>query len=37
MAIFLAVQVRLGKITIEQVPEKLREDVEMFLHADIND
>ena len=31
MAEFLAVQIRLGKISIEQVPDKYREDVESIL------
>jgi len=31
MAQFLAVQVRLGRITIEQVPEKYRAEVEAIL------
>lgn len=30
---FLVVQVKLGKITIEQVPEKYRADVEKKLNA----
>ena len=38
MAQFLAVQVRLGNITIEQVPEKYKEEVEEILnaHSDYN-
>ena len=32
MAQFLAIQVRLGKITIEQVPEKYRVEVEEILN-----
>lgn len=31
MTQFLAIQIRLGKITIEQVPEKFREEVENIL------
>jgi hypothetical protein len=31
MAQFLAVQIRLGKITIEQVPERYRAEVEAIL------
>lgn len=31
MALFLAVQVKLGKISIEQVPEQYREAVEEIL------
>ncbi len=31
MAEFLAIQVRLEKITLEQVPEKYREEVENIL------
>lgn len=31
MALFLATQIRLGKITIEQVPYKYRVDVEEIL------
>lgn len=31
MAAFLAVQVRLGKITLEQVPERFRLEVEALL------
>lgn len=31
MAQFLAVQVRLGRITIEQVPERYRQEVEELL------
>lgn len=30
---FLVVQVKLGKITLEQVPEKYRADVEKKLNA----
>lgn len=33
MAQFLAVQVRLGRITIEQVPEQYREEVEAILNT----
>lgn len=33
MARFLAIQVRLGKITIEQVPVKYRAEVEQILAA----
>ena len=33
MAQFLAVQIRLGKITIEQVPEKYKNDVEAILET----
>jgi len=33
MAEFLAVQIRLGKITIEQVPEKYRKDAEKILNS----
>lgn len=33
MAQFLAVQVRLGKITIEQVPERYREEVRTILEG----
>ena len=33
MAEFLAVQVRLGKITLEQVPEKYRVEVESTLRS----
>lgn len=33
MAQFLAVQVRLGRITLEQVPEQYREEVERLLNA----
>ena len=28
---FLAIQVRLGRITLEQVPEKYRADVEAYM------
>ena len=28
---FLALQVRLGRITLEQVPEKYRSDVEAYM------
>ena len=31
---FLVVQIRLGKITIEDVPEKYREEVEKRLNAE---
>ena len=31
---FLIVQIRLGKITIEDVPEKYREEVEKRLNAE---
>ena len=31
MAQFLAVQIRLGRITIEQVPERYRTEVEQIL------
>lgn len=31
MAQFLAVQIKLGKITIEQVPEKYKTEVEQIL------
>ena len=31
MAEFLAVQVRLGKVTLEQVPDKYRAEVETIL------
>ena len=34
MAGFLAVQVRLGKITIEQIPEKYKTEVEQILNSD---
>ena len=33
MAQFLAIQIRLGKITIEQVPEKYRAEVEEILNS----
>ena len=33
MAQFLAVQIRLGKITIEQVPEKYRVEVQAILDS----
>lgn len=33
MALFLALQVRLGKITLEQVPEKYRQQVEEILNS----
>lgn len=33
MAQFLAVQVRLGRITLDQVPEQYREEVERLLNA----
>jgi len=33
MAQFLAIQIRLGKITIEQVPEKYRVEVEEILNS----
>ena len=32
MAQFLAIQVRLGKITLEQIPEQYREQVEEILN-----
>lgn len=32
MANFLAVQIRMGNITIEQIPEKYRADVEKILN-----
>ena len=35
MAQFLAVQIKLGKITLEQVPDKYKEDVEEILNSDI--
>ena len=34
MAGFLAIQIRLGKITIDDVPERYREDVEEILNKD---
>ncbi len=34
MAQFLAIQIRLEKITIEQVPEKYRKEVEEILNSD---
>ena len=34
MVRFLALQVRLGKITIEKIPEKYRADVERKLEVD---
>jgi hypothetical protein len=34
MAQFLAVQIRLGKITIEQVPEQYKAEVEEILATD---
>ena len=30
---FLVIQIRLGKITIDDVPEKFRDDVEQKLNA----
>ena len=33
MVQFLAVQVRLGRITLDQVPEQYREEVERLLNA----
>ena len=33
MAQFLAIQVRLGKITLEQMPEQYREQVEEILNS----
>jgi hypothetical protein len=33
MAQFLAIQIRLGKITIEQIPEKYRAEVEEILNS----
>ena len=33
MAQFLAVQIRLGRITIEQVPDQYRAEVEQILTA----
>ena len=33
MAQFLAVQIRLGEITIDDVPEKYKEDVEEVLNS----
>ena len=36
MAQFLAIQVRLGKITIEQVPEKYRVEVEEILNDEMD-
>lgn len=33
MAQFLAVQIRLGRIMIEQVPEKYRAEVEAILNS----
>jgi hypothetical protein len=33
VAKFLALQIRLGKITIEDVPEKYRADVEEILNS----
>lgn len=33
MAQFLAVQIRLGRITIEQVPDQYRAEVEQILNA----
>ena len=33
MALFLALQVRLGKITIEQVPTQYRQQVEEILNS----
>ena len=32
MAKFLAVQIRMGKITIDEVPEKYRAEVEQILN-----
>ena len=34
MAQFLAVQIRLGRITLDQVPEKYREKVEEILNQE---
>ncbi len=34
MAHFLAVQVKLGKITLEQVPEKYKTEVEAILNQE---
>ena len=34
MAQFLAVQIRLGRITLEQVPEKYRAEVEEILNQE---
>lgn len=36
MAEFLAMQIRLGKITIEQVPDKYRDAVQEQLNNEIN-
>ena len=33
MAQFLAVQIRLGRITIDDVPEKYRDEVEAILES----
>lgn len=33
MTEFLAIQIRLGRITLEQVPEKYRAEVEQILNA----
>lgn len=35
MAQFLALQIKLGKITLDQVPDKYKEDVEEILNSDI--
>lgn len=35
MAQFLAIQIKLGKITLDQVPDKYKEDVEEILNSDI--
>ncbi len=34
MAKFLAVQIRLGRITIDDVPEKYKEEVERILNEE---
>ena len=34
MALFLAIQIKLGKITIEDVPEKYKEEVERILNEE---
>lgn len=36
MVLFLAMQIKLGRITIEQVPEKYRIDVEQLLIAQLD-
>ncbi len=33
MAMFLAMQIRLGRITVEQIPDKYRTEVEQLLIA----